>query len=101
MKPPEQDFLPAAKRTAESFERTFKLFDVQHENGFASKLELSRASGALHSVSATIPDLRRQIAIKENEINVLLGQNPGPVPREKTLLKQETSSEIPTGLPSM
>jgi multidrug efflux system outer membrane protein len=77
------------------------LFDVQHENGFTSKLELSRASGALHSVSATIPDLRRQIAIKENEINVLLGQNPGPVPREKTLLKQDSTSEIPTGLPAM
>src|SRR5258705_9719686 len=78
--------LEIAQRTAKSFERTFKLFDVQHENGFASKLELSRASGALHSVSAIIPDLRRQIAIKENEINVLLGQNPGPLPREKKTL---------------
>jgi outer membrane protein, multidrug efflux system len=93
--------LEIAQRTAKSFERTFKLFDVQHENGFASKLELSRASGALHSVSATIPDLRRQIAIKENEINVLLGQNPSPVPREKTLLKQEALPEVPTGLPAM
>ncbi len=56
--------LEIAQRTAKSFERTFKLFDDQHENGFASKLELSRASAALHSVSATIPDLRRQIALK-------------------------------------
>ena len=93
--------LEIARRTAESFERTFKLFEVQHDNGSASKLELSRASGALHSVSATIPDLRRQIARKENEINVLLGQNPGPVPREKTLLKQEGVPEVPTGLPAM
>src|SRR6266404_5260890 len=93
--------LEIAQRTAESFERTFKLFDVQHENGFASKLELSRASGALHSVSATIPDLRRQIAIKENEINVLMGQNPGPVPRERALLRQEALPEVPTGLPAM
>ena len=93
--------LEIAQRTAESFERTFKLFDVQHENGFTSKLELSRASGALHSVSATIPDLRRQIAIKENEINVLLGRNPGPVSREKSMLNQEALPEVPTGLPAM
>jgi multidrug efflux system outer membrane protein len=93
--------LEIAQRTAVSFERTFKLFDDQHESGFASKLELSRASAALHSVSATIPDLRRQIALKENEINVLLGQNPGPVSRSTDLLKQDSPSEVPTGLPAM
>src|SRR2546422_724611 len=93
--------LEIAHHTEKSFERTFKLFDDQHKNGFASKLEVSRASAALHSVSATIPDLRRQIALKENEINVLLGQNPGPVARERILLKQETLPEVPTGLPAM
>ena len=93
--------LEIAQRTENSFERTFKLFDDQHKNGFASKLEVSRASAALHSVSATIPDLRRQIALKENEINVLLGQNPSPVAREKMLLTQETLPEVPTGLPAM
>ena len=93
--------LEIAHRTEKSFEGTFKLFDDQHKNGFASKLEVSRASAALHSVSATIPDLRRQIALKENEINVLLGQNPGPVARETILLKQETLPEVPTGLPAM
>ena len=93
--------LEIAQRTEKSFERTFKLFDDQHKNGFASKLEVSRASAALHSVSATIPDLRRQIALKENEINILLGQNPSPVAREKMLLTQETLPEVPTGLPAM
>src|SRR5712672_325509 len=93
--------LEIAQRTENSFERTFKLFDDQHKNGFASKLEVSRASAALHSVSATIPDLKRQIALKENEINVLLGQNPNPVAREKMRLTQETLPEVPTGLPAM
>src|SRR5712671_5411651 len=36
--------LEIAQRTENSFERTFKLFDDQHKNGFASKLEVSRAS---------------------------------------------------------
>ena len=78
----------------------FKLFDDQHAAGLASNLEVSRAKLALRSVSANIPDIERQIALKENEINVLLGRNPGPIPRTATLVAQEFPVEIPVGLPS-
>jgi multidrug efflux system outer membrane protein len=94
------DELAIARRTEESYRHTFRLFDDQHTNGFASRLELSRASAALHSVAARIPDIERQIALKENEINVLLGRNPGPVPRTSTLLEQPMPVAIPAGLPS-
>jgi multidrug efflux system outer membrane protein len=90
-----------AKRTTNSFERTFRLFSDQHDYGLASKLELSRARAALRSVSAAIPELKGQIALKENEINVLLGRQPGPVSRAATLLQQPIQPEIPTGLPAM
>ena len=92
--------LAIARRTRDSYERTFKLFDDQHAAGLASNLELSRAKLALRSVSANIPEIERQIALKENEINTLLGRNPGPVPRTSTLLAQELPVEIPVGLPS-
>jgi len=94
------DQLAIARRTRDSYERTFKLFNDQHAAGLASKLELSRAKLALASVSATIPEIERQIALKENEINTLLGRNPGPVARTSTLLAQEMPVEIPVGLPS-
>jgi multidrug efflux system outer membrane protein len=92
--------LAIAKRTRDSYQRTFKLFDDQHNAGLASNLEVSRAKLALRSVSANIPEIERQIALKENEINTLLGSNPGPVPRTSTLLAQELPIEIPVGLPS-
>jgi multidrug efflux system outer membrane protein len=92
--------LAIAKRTRDSYERTFKLFDDQHTAWLASNLELSRAKLALRSVSANIPEIERQIALKENEINVLLGRNPGPVPRTSTLLTQQLPAQIPIGLPS-
>jgi multidrug efflux system outer membrane protein len=44
--------------------------------------------------------LQRQIVIKENQINVVLGRNPAPVPRTSTLLAQPSPPEIPAGLPS-
>jgi multidrug efflux system outer membrane protein len=92
--------LEIARRTTASFERTFQLFTDQHDNGLASKLEISRALGALHSVSASIPDLKRQIELKENEINILLGRNPGPVARNPGLLSEPVSPEVPAGLPA-
>ena len=94
------DQLAIARRTRDSYERTYKLFDDRHTAGLASNLELSRAKLALRSVSANIPEIERQIGLKENEINTLLGRNPGPVPRTSTLLAQQMPLEIPVGLPS-
>jgi len=94
------DQLAIAQRTRDSYERTLKLFSDQHAGGLASKLEVSRAELALRTVTATIPEIERQIGLKENEINTLLGRNPGPVVRTSTLLAQEMPVEIPVGLPS-
>lgn len=94
------DQLLIAQGTAASYERTLKLFSDQHAGGLASKLEVSRAELALRTVTAIIPDIKRQIALKENEINTLLGRNPGQVARTSTLLAQEMPLEIPVGLPS-
>lgn len=92
--------LAIAQRTRDSYQRTFRLFDDQHSAGLASSLEVSRAKLALRSVSASIPEIERQIALKENAINVLLGRNPGPIARTATLVAQELPIEIPVGLPS-
>jgi outer membrane protein, multidrug efflux system len=92
--------LVIAKRTRDSYERTLILFSDQHVGGLASKLEVSRAELALRTVTATVPEIERQIALNENAINALLGRNPGPVPRTSTLLAQQMPVEIPVGLPS-
>jgi multidrug efflux system outer membrane protein len=94
------DQLAIANRTRDSYERTLKLFSDQHAGGLASKLEVSRAELALRTVTATVPEIERQIALNENAINTLLGRNPGPVPRTSTLLAQQMPVEIPAGLPS-
>jgi multidrug efflux system outer membrane protein len=94
------DQLAIATRTRGSYERTLKLFSDQHAGGLASKLEVSRAELALRTVTATVPEIERQIALKENEINMLLGRNPGPIARTSTLLAEEMPVEIPAGLPS-
>jgi multidrug efflux system outer membrane protein len=70
------------------------------QGGVASNLETSRAEAALSATAAQIPELERRIGIKENQIRILLGQNPAPVKRGADLLEQEMPTEIPAGLPS-
>lgn len=89
-----------AIRTAKSFDDTLRLFTQRLTGGAASKLETSRAAASLASVAARIPDLERSIAIKENEICVLVGRLPGPVERQETLTEQWTPPEVPAGIPS-
>jgi outer membrane protein, multidrug efflux system len=92
--------LDIAKRNTDSFQSTYNLFRRRLEFGVASTLETSRAEGALGSAAATIPQLESQIAAKENEISILLGRNPGPIPRGTPLFEQVVVPEIPAGLPS-
>lgn len=92
--------LEIAKRNKKTFEDTLRIFAVRLEFGTASKLETSSAEGALATVAAFVPEIERQIVIKENQINVLLGRNPAPVERSATLLEQKMPPEIPAGVPS-
>jgi multidrug efflux system outer membrane protein len=49
---------------------------------------------------ARVPDIERQISIKENQISVLVGRNPGPIARGARLDDQAVPPEVPAGLPS-
>jgi len=92
--------LQIARDTTDSFTQTLKLFTQRLEGGVASKLDTSRAAAALATAAASIPELERQIALKENQISVLLGSNPNPIPHTSKLLEQIVPPDIPAGLPS-
>jgi multidrug efflux system outer membrane protein len=96
--------LDIARRNTASFQSTYDLFQRRLGFGVASTLETSRAEGALGSAAGTIPDLEQQMAAKENEISVLLGRNPGPIPRGTPLFEQPVVPvvpAVPAGLPSV
>ena len=92
--------LDIAKETTESFSQTVSLFMHRLEGGVASKLDTSRAEAAHATAAASIPELERQIALKENQISVLLGNNPSPITHSAKLLDQVVPPDIPSGLPS-
>lgn len=92
--------LVIAKDNVVAFQETLDLFERRLEGGAASALETSRAAAALGSVAAQVPEIERRIEATENQLNLLLGRNPGPVPRGATLEAQTLPPEVPAGLPS-
>src|SRR5262250_183405 len=92
--------LQIAKDTTASFTDTLKLFTQRYEGGVASKLQTSRAEAAQAAAASTVPEYERQIALKEDQISVLLGRNPDSVIHTAKLLDEVVPPEIPVGLPS-
>jgi len=93
--------LDIARRNTANFEGSLHIFRERLEGGTASLLETARAEGAMTATAANIPDLERQIAIQENEIRLLTGADPGPVPHQGKLLEQAVLPDVPAGLPSL
>jgi multidrug efflux system outer membrane protein len=94
------DELAVAHRATQSFSDTLKLFNQRLEGGVASRLETSSAEAALATNAARIPELERQIALKENQLSVLIGRPPGAIVRGARLAEQALPPEVPAGLPS-
>ena len=91
--------LEIASNTARTRGESYQLFLDRYEGGVISQLELSQNKSQYDEALATIPALEKSIAQQENAINALLGRNPGPIARGRTL-DQLVPPGIPEGLPS-
>ena len=92
--------LQIARDSTQAYQGTYDLFLDRLNSGIASKLETSRALGALGVAQATIPQLERDIVARENQIRILLGKAPGPIPRGQPMYQQPVVPAVPAGLPS-
>ncbi len=92
--------LVIAKRTLASRQDSLRLIRVLEKNGSASMLDVSQAEQLVDTAAEAIPDLERQIEQQENLIRILLGENPGPIPRGRPLTEQPAPPSVPAGLPS-
>ena len=92
--------LEIQRAATNAYASSYQIFNDRLTNGVASRLETDRAAAALANAAALIPQLELQIATTENQLNVLLGRNPGPVPRGSLADQSSLTPEIPAGLPS-
>ncbi len=92
--------LEITHRTIESRQSSLKLVQARLDQGIASKLELRQAESLLQSAELFVPVYELDREREENLIELLLGGNPGTVPRGEPLAKQVETLEVPAGLPS-
>ena len=91
--------LEIAQATAANFGETQRIFDLRYKHGIVSQTELSQIDSQYQQALAAIPAIGQQIAAQENLISILLGRNPGPIERGKTI-NQLVAPLIPADLPS-
>jgi len=91
--------LEIARQTLETRRASLDLFNLRFSGGVVSELELSQVKSEYESARAAIPQIEKSISQGENALNVLLGRNPGPVNRGKSI-DELSMPEIPAGLPS-
>jgi outer membrane protein, multidrug efflux system len=92
--------LEISKRTLNSRQGSLQLTQTLEQHGINSLLDVRQSEQLVYTAAAEIPDLERQIAQEENAISILLGNNPGDVPRGLKLTEQPHAPEVPVGLPS-
>ncbi len=91
--------LEIAKRTAKSRQESYNLFQLRFRGGTISELELNQVKSEYEQALSTIPLIEKNIAQQENGLCVLLGRNPGSIPRGK-MIDALILPAVPAALPS-
>lgn len=86
-------------KTMESYGESLKTFELQFKYGQASQMLVAQAKTQYELAAAQIPKIQSQIIQLENSMSVLLGRNPGPIARGKSIYDL-TLPPVPQDLPS-
>ena len=92
--------LEISQRTLNSRQNSLQLTQTLEQHGISSLLDVRQSEQLVYTAATEVPDLEREVAQQENAISILLGNNPGDVPRGLRLTEQSHSPEVPAGLPS-
>jgi len=91
--------LRISQDTAESRRGAQELFKERFEGGVVSETEYAQARSEYASARTQVEQFRQQVALQEDLLAVLLGENPRDIPRGKPI-DQLTLPGVPVGLPS-
>jgi multidrug efflux system outer membrane protein len=92
--------LEITKNTIKARQDSLQLTQSLEKYGAGSLADTRQAEELLHTAQANLPELRRQIAVQENTISILLGHNPEGIDRGLGVAEQPHPQEVPTGVPS-
>jgi multidrug efflux system outer membrane protein len=93
------------KSTLDARKQSLDLTQKLEQGGADSMADVRQAEELFYTAQAQIPDLDRQIEQQENNLRLLLGQDPGPIVRNVSdspsiIANAPHPSDVPVGLPS-
>ncbi len=91
--------LEVSQETLATRAEALRLFEIKFKGGVISELELAQVKVEYEQAAAAIPTIEQQIALTENALSVLLGHNPGGIPRGKSI-DALVLPAVPAGAPS-
>jgi multidrug efflux system outer membrane protein len=86
--------------TIKARQDSLHLTEALERHGAGSQADVRQAEELLHGAQANLPELRRQVAIQQNTISVLLGHNPETIDRGLSIEQQPHPETVPVGVPS-
>jgi outer membrane protein, multidrug efflux system len=92
--------LEIAERTLRAWDESVRISEARHRQGLIQRLDVEQFNAERENAAARIAELKRQMIQKENELSILLGRNPGGIPRGQALTDQMMPPVVPAGLPS-
>ena len=92
--------LQIAERTREVREESLEIIQARFDRGTVPRLDVNQAAIELAVASAAVSPAERAVAQTENNLSILLGRNPGNIPRGLALEQQVLPPGVPSGLPS-
>lgn len=91
--------LEIARETERAYAESLRLFNLRHDFGTVSRVELSQIESQYEVAAQEIPRLESLVRQQENLLSLLLGRNPGAIPRGRSI-DELAAPPIPADLPS-
>lgn len=92
--------LAIISHTVQTREEDLNKAKIRFEGGLTSEIPYQQAQVEYASTAALVPDLQRRIAIKENEIALLIGEMPSSIQRSEIQRYNSSLDWFQIGIPS-
>jgi NodT family efflux transporter outer membrane factor (OMF) lipoprotein len=92
--------LAVAQRSVNLGDTIVQVISLQKQAGQATELAVQQATSQQQTARILIPQLEQQIAIQENTIHILSGDQPGTITRTGKLQEYKAWEQLPTGIPA-
>nr|WP_321241547.1 efflux transporter outer membrane subunit [uncultured Tolumonas sp.] len=99
----DHDLLRLAEQTAKSYEQSYQLIQQRYEAGISSSLDVSQSRSNLESVRSSLAQYRRQVALDQNALRLLLGADipaglSNGLPEQDLTLLASLGADMPSSL---